>query len=111
MYGLDFRIKTMASLVRKVLEKSNGDAAAVGGVLKKQNDALRYTVLFPTESYVRGVNEVRRPERACPAFRTPAQGFVCHTSASSNASARGRTSPADPPRSSARCCGRARASR
>ena len=60
MYGLDFRIKTMASLVRKVLEKSNGDAAAVGGVLRKQNDALRYTVLFPTESYVRGVNEVRR---------------------------------------------------
>ena len=75
MYGLDFRIKTMASLVRKVLEKSNGDAAAVGGVLRKQNDALRYTVLFPTESYVRGVNEVRRPERACPAFRTPAQGL------------------------------------
>lgn len=60
MYGLDFRIKSMASLARKVLEKSGGVADKVEGTLNKQNDALRYTILFPTDVYVNGVKEVEK---------------------------------------------------
>jgi hypothetical protein len=60
MYGLDFRIKSMASLARKVLEKSKGDASKVQETLDLQNDALRYTILFDTDFYVAGVKEVER---------------------------------------------------
>eukprot|EP01052_Picozoa_sp_SAG31_P038810 SAG31_NODE_5256_length_2647_cov_1.875981_6_plen_153_part_01 len=59
MYGLDFRVKSMPSLARKVLEKSKGDESKLKETLAKQNDALRYTVLFETDAYVNGAKAVR----------------------------------------------------
>eukprot|EP01050_Picozoa_sp_SAG11_P015039 SAG11_NODE_1912_length_4078_cov_2.769289_4_plen_118_part_00 len=58
LYGLDYRIKSKSSLTRKVLEKSKGDVEKLADVLLAQNDALRYTILFETEEYVRGVSAV-----------------------------------------------------
>jgi hypothetical protein len=60
LYGLDFRIKSKASLTRKILEKTKGDASKLDETLRMQNDALRYTILFPTAEYVAGVQEVER---------------------------------------------------
>eukprot|EP01051_Picozoa_sp_SAG22_P007968 SAG22_NODE_582_length_8879_cov_2.731663_6_plen_987_part_00 len=75
MYGLDFRVKSMASLARKVLEKSKGVADAVEATLKKQNDALRYTVLFGADVYVTGVKAVEAALTAAGISRVKMKNF------------------------------------
>jgi hypothetical protein len=59
MYGLDFKMKTKSSLARTVLEKTKGDSSQFEEVVEKQNDALRYTIVFSTDSYIEGVKRVQ----------------------------------------------------
>ena len=57
--GMDARLKTRSSMTRKILEKL-GPGADLEGVdirslVRKQSDALRYTMVFTTVEYVAGV--------------------------------------------------------
>jgi hypothetical protein len=54
--GLDYRLKTKASMARKVLEKTQGDSAQFESFCAKQNDWVRYTVVLSTDTYVEGVH-------------------------------------------------------
>lgn len=53
--GLEYKLKTMSSMSRKVLEKTNGDPLQFEDFCAAQGDWLRYTMLIDTDSYVSGV--------------------------------------------------------
>ena len=67
LHGLEFRIKTHASLVQKVLRKWSADGkqsiADVIAIVDEQGDTLRYTIVFGTEDYTSAVKTAL--ERLC----------------------------------------------
>ena len=62
MKGLDYRLKTKASLTRKILEKTDGarglESEEVEEIVNKQHDILRYTMVIRTKRYTKSVKEI-----------------------------------------------------
>jgi hypothetical protein len=56
--GLENKLKTKESLIRKITDNSNKFKIPLKQISKRTNDVLRYTILFSDEEYQTGVFQV-----------------------------------------------------
>jgi hypothetical protein len=58
LVGLENRFKNGESLIRKLIDKSKRWNSSIAKEAKRNNDTLRYTMIFSTEEYMKGYNQV-----------------------------------------------------
>lgn len=58
MAGLDFRLKTQESLARKIGNDAREKGISIGDAAGQISDALRYTAVFPFDTYTAGVKSM-----------------------------------------------------